>query len=61
MCFKKPIVRPAELADLLGVSKATLWKWRKRGLLPEPMSLGPRFVGWSSEVLNAWLDSQNKI
>lgn len=58
MTFKKPIIRPNELAETLGVSLPTLWVWRKNGLLPEPIQLGPRFVGWKAEDLNEWLDSK---
>jgi predicted DNA-binding transcriptional regulator AlpA len=58
MYFKQPIVRPAELASVLGVSTVTLWTWRRNGTLPEPMALGPRFIGWPKHVLNDWLEAQ---
>tara|TARA_R110001583_G_scaffold185085_5_gene345006 strand:- start:1099 stop:1278 length:180 start_codon:yes stop_codon:yes gene_type:complete len=58
MYFKQQIVRPAELAATLGVSTVTLWSWRRKGILPEPMTLGPRFIGWRNDVLNDWLKAQ---
>ncbi|WP_157836274.1 helix-turn-helix domain-containing protein [Rheinheimera texasensis] len=58
MTFTKPIIRPAELAEVLHVSLPTLWSWRKKGILPEPIVLGPRFIGWRAEVLNDWLESR---
>ena len=58
MYFKQTIVRPADLAEVLGVSIVTLWNWRRSGVLPEPLSLGPRFIGWPCEVLNEWIDEQ---
>lgn len=60
MYFKQPIVRPAELASALGVSTVTLWNWRRNGTLPEPMTLGPRFIGWPKNVLNDWLEAQQR-
>lgn len=58
MYFKHPIVRPAELSKVTGLSLVTLWSYRKRGLLPEPLKLGPRFLYWNRDVLNAWIDDQ---
>jgi len=59
MYFKQPIVRPAELAAALSVSTVTLWNWRRKGILPEPISFGPRFIGWPNDVLNTWLANLN--
>ncbi|MBA6397671.1 AlpA family transcriptional regulator [Colwellia sp. BRX10-4] len=59
MYFKQPIVRPAELAAALSVSTVTLWNWRRKGILPEPISFGPRFIGWKNDVLNTWLANLN--
>jgi prophage regulatory protein len=58
MHFKQPFVRQHQLAEALGVSTVTLWNWRKAGILPEPVQLGPRFVGWKREVINEWLENR---
>ena len=58
MLFTKPIYRPSELAELLGVCETTLWSWRKKGTIPEPIKLGPRFIGWKAEDLNSWIASR---
>ncbi len=55
MHFTQAIVRPKQLAKELGVSTVTLWNWRRTGYLPEPIQLGPRFVGWNKDVINEWL------
>jgi predicted DNA-binding transcriptional regulator AlpA len=60
MYFKQPIVRPAELAAALSVSTVTLWNWRRNGILPEPITFGPRFIGWPNDVLNEWLSSHKR-
>lgn len=57
--FTTPIIRPTQLAITLGVSTVTLWNWRRQGILPEPIQLGPRFIGWTAETLNEWISSRS--
>ena len=54
---EKKIIRANELAQLLGISNTTLWRWRKRDALPRPISLGPRMVGWKVDDINLWLEN----
>ncbi len=55
------IIRPAELAQELGVSSMTLLRWRRQGILPPVINLGPRLIGWERSVINQWLKSNGKI
>lgn len=59
---KRMLLRPGQLAQELGVSTTTLWRWRKDGdnNFPRPVNLGPRFIGWEREVVEAWLNSKRK-
>jgi prophage regulatory protein len=43
---------PAVKADT-GLSRSTLYAQMKQGLLPRPVHLGPRAVGWPSEEIQA--------
>ena len=52
------IIRPEQLAQELGISRSTLWRWRHQGILPHPISLGPRLVGWERTVINQWIESR---
>ena len=52
---KIEILRPKQLANMLGVSTTTLWRWRQQRALPEPIALGPRLVGWRREEIESWL------
>ncbi len=54
------LIRPNELAKMLGVSTVTLWKWRRDKILPEPMNIGPRFIAWHPDIIEHWIKSQNK-
>jgi len=50
------IVRPTEAAAILSVSKATLWRMRRRGEIPEPIRVSRGAVGWRQTTLRDWLD-----
>lgn len=52
------IIRPDQLAEALGVSRTTLWRWRNQGIIPHPINLGPRLVGWEISVINQWIESK---
>ncbi|HCK40543.1 MAG TPA: hypothetical protein DHW22_02810 [Planctomycetaceae bacterium] len=35
-----------DLCKRFGVSKSTIWQWRKQGIIPQPLVLGPQTVRW---------------
>ena len=49
------ILRMAEAARMLGVSRPTLYVWVSRGLLPPPVEVGPRARGFRVSTLEAYL------
>jgi prophage regulatory protein len=51
------IIKPQELAQQLGMSKSSLWRWQKAGILPEPIKFGNRVLGWRKATILQWLDS----
>ncbi len=52
------LIKPAELAKCLGVSKITLWRWRNEHSIPQPIQLGPRMIGWRVSDIEIWLESK---
>jgi predicted DNA-binding transcriptional regulator AlpA len=48
------VVRPGELAERLGVSRVTLWRWERKGLLPPKHRVGPNVVGWLVSEIDEW-------
>ncbi|KPH89198.1 hypothetical protein AMS57_18300 [Pseudoalteromonas undina] len=52
------IIRPKELAEMLGVTTVTLWNWRQQNKIPQPISFGTKFIGWKESAIEAWLSEK---
>jgi len=50
-----PIIRPAQAARLLGISRATLYRGEAAGRLAPRVRLGPGTSGWTEEDLAAFI------
>jgi len=48
------VIRPEELAERLGVSRVTLWRWERAGQLPAKRKIGPNVVGWLESEIDEW-------
>jgi excisionase family DNA binding protein len=51
------LLRPDELASLLGIPLATIYRWRSRGDGPPGIRVG-RHVRYRLEDVDRWLDEQ---
>jgi predicted DNA-binding transcriptional regulator AlpA len=51
------IIRPAQAARLLGITRATLYRWERAGRLAPRVILGPNTSGWREEDLAAFIAS----
>lgn len=49
-----------EVAARLGVSRPTLYRWRRAGIGPAWTRLGPRRLAFDAAALDAWLASQER-
>lgn len=49
------IIRPAQAARLLGISRATLYRWERAHRLAPRVILGPNTSGWREEDLAAFI------
>jgi prophage regulatory protein len=52
------IIRPQQMTKKTGLSRTTLWRLEKLGLLPPRIQLSNRAVGYSEEAVDAWLASR---
>lgn len=46
--------RVADLMRRYGVSRQTIFEWRRNGYLPRPKQIGPNVIGWPPEVIREW-------
>ena len=51
------ILRAAQLADMLGVHRTTLWRWEQTGTFPHRRRFGPQTVGWLAGEVEQWIQS----
>ena len=52
------ILHKHEVLAKIGISHSTLWQWRRAGIFPQPLQLGPQAIGWRESEIQAWLDSR---
>lgn len=52
------LLRPQQVADMFGVSRATIWNWLKtKPLFPKPKKLSPKITTWKESELQAYMDN----
>ena len=49
------ILRCADVLELTGLSRTTLWRMEAQGLFPQRVTLGTNSVGWLSDEVDQWL------
>lgn len=54
------LIRPSDLADILSVSKQTLWRMENRGELPKRVKISQRAVGWLASDIKDFLESKRE-
>ena len=56
------LVRANDLCKILKVSRSTLWRMEKNGILPEKISItGARAVGWRLSEINDFVNSRKAV
>lgn len=52
------IVSISELSQLLSKSRISLWRWQRDGILPKPIKVQGRTIGWRESTILEWLEAQ---
>lgn len=52
------VLRKREVADRLGVSIMTIWRWEKSNDFPKRVQLGLSSVGYLEDEVEAWLHAK---
>jgi predicted DNA-binding transcriptional regulator AlpA len=53
------LYRPTRLAALLDVNESTIWRWRRDGRLPEPVTVAG-ITGWTHDQIAALLKTDTE-
>jgi predicted DNA-binding transcriptional regulator AlpA len=57
-CNKRKALRLQQLSEKVGQANSTIWKYVKDGLLPPPIQLGARSVGWLESEIDAVISAR---
>ena len=52
------IISINELSQLLSKSRVSLWRWERDGILPKPIKVQGRTLGWRESAILEWLETQ---
>lgn len=55
-----PLIPVTEAARMLGTTRGNAWKWARKGILPPPIRLTSRKVGWRKSTLEALLQQREQ-
>lgn len=59
--MQKLIYRPADLAEVLGVGRTTIYRMEKRGELPPRRKISSGTRGWPRAEIEEWLDNRPRV
>lgn len=52
------IISIIELSQLLSKSRVSIWRWERDGILPKPIKVAGRTLGWRESTILEWLETQ---
>ena len=56
--MREQLLRVVEVAEMFGVSRASIWNWTKDNPnFPKPAKLTPKVTVWKLSELNAYMDN----
>lgn len=58
--MNKRFLKVGEVAEFLGVSVCTVWRWLKRGIIPAPVKLGGS-TAWIAEEISVWFETRPRL
>lgn len=61
MTKRTNLISPRHLASSLGIPMATLWRLTLNGVIPRPIFLNSRIMGWDRRVIDIWLNRVNQL
>lgn len=60
-CSEDRLMRPKSVCEMLGISKATLWRWAKNDKsFPKPLKLTEKTTAWWFSELHDWVNARTR-
>ncbi len=56
--MKSIILRPSQVARMLGISKPTIWRLEKKGDFPPKIQLGSNMTGYLADDIEEWISKR---
>jgi predicted DNA-binding transcriptional regulator AlpA len=58
----EPYLSQEEVADMIGVTRITLWQWCRDGIFPQPMGIGKgrKTLRWERAEVMAFMKSSKR-
>ncbi|MGH1406655.1 MAG: helix-turn-helix transcriptional regulator [Rhodomicrobiaceae bacterium] len=53
------ILKLPEVKAMTGLSRSTIYAYKKSGIFPETIKLGPRSVGWLEQDIMDWIKEKS--
>lgn len=53
-----PVLSPRVVADALGISRVTLWRMSRDGIIAKPIRISAGRTGWRKSYIEQYLDSR---
>ena len=50
------LIRIRKMAELIGCSRTTLYRWVQEGRFPKPLMQGTRTIGWRKSQYDNWIE-----
>jgi prophage regulatory protein len=52
------VLKIAEVSEMVGLSRTTIWRRERDGDFPQRLRLGGRRIGWNAGEVVAWLEAR---
>lgn len=52
------VLKIAEVSEMVGLSRTTIWRREREGDFPQRLRLGGRRIGWNADEVVAWLEAR---
>lgn len=52
------LLRDRQVAEMIGLSRASVWRMARNGHFPEPVRIAERSTRWLERDVNAWIEAR---